>query len=175
MNPLKFLKRLVSTEVEVKDTLATLAVMPERRNEFLALLMNSQVVMVSLGTILDEEGLDDKKLMQHIEHNAKQLAAIKNADQVKPYTYNQGENHILPIFSSQERFTKFMERDERPLECLHAFYGIGVNFDYLLNDEFSTFTLMLNPTHHTETCISDVERQKMRIVILQQASDTQKK
>ena len=120
MNPLKFLKRLISTEVEVKDILATLAVAPEKRNEFLAWLMNSQVFMVSLGSVLDEDGLDEKNLIQHIEQNAKELAAIKTAAEVKPYTYKKGDSIILPIFSSQERFTKFIESDERPVESLHA-------------------------------------------------------
>lgn len=157
---MKFLKRLFSAQIEIKDPLAALAAFPDRRNEFLGVLATSRILIVTTGSALEEDNLDEKKLLEHIGKNSKDFQNVKSAEDVKPFTYKLNGQGVLPVFSCQERFTEFVEGggEHKLFDKFYAFLGLDVDFGYLLNDEFLDYAIVLNPTTHAETCISIKER-----------------
>ena len=119
-----------------KDPLSALAIHPDKREEFIRLIAEDGVVLVT--SVPDTEG------------------------SVTFLDYEDEGQDIFPVFSTEDRAVEFIQTI--PHEKVTAYQRLNVGADFLLDNDWSASRLVLNPQSDAETEITATDIEQLRKV-----------
>lgn len=154
-----FVRKLLRREAGGADEVARLAADPQRNDEFLRALLQSNIFILSrAGELATNDPTEDQVLAQ-LEESACALQGIASLEQVQVLTYDLQGHTILPFFSSQSFMEAFVQ--SRPTEAGSLFHTFELQFTYLLHEQFASCHLVLNPYTSAQRYVTAADRKKL--------------